>query len=469
LQCQSNNFPKSTREPKNHLLIDDQEEERKALAAALERDGFDVEAFEADRKADSRSGDAKHCDVVVSKLQARADGGGIRLMHSLRRKLPETPLITIAAQDQLQSAVEAVQNGASDCLSQPVQPEELSASIRRVLSIHRDERLLSTATDARGDEPEAFAEIVGDSPAMQKVFVKAQRVAPTSSTVLITGATGTGKELLASAIHRLSRRRHQPLIAINAAAVPSTLIESELFGHVKGAFTDADTDRIGRFEAADGGTLFIDEIGDLKLPSQAKLLRVLESRVINRVGSNDEIPVDVRVLAATSRNLEELVASGKFREDLYYRFNVVRINLPELSERKEDIPILANHFLNDLAEEHQLPPKQIDQELLDYLCEHPWPGNIRQFKNCLESMLVMSPGDRVTLDDLPDNCELFNDRKTLAEFPLAGCSLAELEREAIEQTLERFEGNRTRSADALGVSVRTLQRKLKQWKTDESA
>ena len=310
-----------------------------------------------------------------------------------------------------------------------------------------------------------FSQIVGGCAAMQSVFDQAERVAPTDSTVLVTGGTGTGKELVAAAIHRLSRRSKGPMVSVNVAAVPNSLIESELFGHVRGAFTDAATDRIGRFEAASGGTLFIDEIGDLKLQSQAKLLRVLETHVINRVGSNQDVKTDVRVIAATSRDLVDMMNRGQFREDLFYRLNVVQIRLPDLRERAEDIPLLVRHFLDELSQRHNKPPLEIDEELSAFLREFEWPGNVRQLRNCLESMVVMSGSSRVLgIEDLPPSVERPPAEKRLASLPLVGYGLDELERQAIWQTLDLCEGNRTRAAQSLGVSVRTLHRKLEQWR-----
>jgi DNA-binding NtrC family response regulator len=310
-----------------------------------------------------------------------------------------------------------------------------------------------------------FSQIVGRCVAMQSVYDQAERVAPTDSTVLVTGSTGTGKELVAGAIHRLSRRSKGPMVSVNVAAVPNSLIESELFGHVRGAFTDAATDRIGRFEAASGGTLFIDEIGDLKLQSQAKLLRVLETHVINRVGSNQDIEADVRVIAATSRNLADMMNRGLFREDLFYRLNVVQIRLPELRERAEDIPLLVQHFLGELSRRHNKPPLELDEELTAFLQEFEWPGNVRQLRNCLESMVVMAGSTRVLgLADLPPSVQRPPMGKRLASLPLVGYGLEELERQAICQTLDQCEGNRTRAAQSLGVSVRTLHRKLEQWR-----
>jgi DNA-binding NtrC family response regulator len=313
--------------------------------------------------------------------------------------------------------------------------------------------------------PEGFEGMIGHSQSLRDVFDRAARVAATNSTVLITGETGTGKELLATAIHRLSHRKAGPLVAVNVAAIPNTLVESELFGHVKGAFTDAVGERIGRFEAADDGTLFIDEIADLELPSQAKLLRVLETHVINRVGCNKDIPVDVRVIAATSRQLERMVAAGEFREDLYYRLNVVRIQLPALCQRRDDIPPLIQHFLNVFARKLNRPPLRLTPELLELLQSHEWPGNVRQLKNCLESMVVMSTAGVLGVENLPQAMVAPKHPQGLENLSLAGYPLVRLEMQAIRQTLHKYRGNRTQSAKSLGISVRTLQRKLKDGQT----
>jgi transcriptional regulator with PAS, ATPase and Fis domain len=315
--------------------------------------------------------------------------------------------------------------------------------------------------------PPEFDRLIAQSDAMQSVFEQAQRVAQTDSTVLVTGSTGTGKELLAEAIHRLSSRSRGPLVAVNVAAVPNSLIESELFGHVRGAFTDARSDRIGRFEAASGGSLFIDEIGDLKLQSQAKLLRVLETKVINRVGTNKDVQVDVRVIAATSRNLPLMLSRGEFREDLYYRLNVVQIHLPDLRERAQDIPLLVRHFLREISARYGRPAAEVDEALMNFLKEHEWPGNVRQLKNCVESMVVMGRGrTTLTLEDLPFTLHKTADVQ-LNSLRLGGLEWEQLEREAISQTLDQCAGNRRRAARSLGVSVRTLQRKLKDCRISE--
>lgn len=307
----------------------------------------------------------------------------------------------------------------------------------------------------------AIKKIITQSPAMDEVFQFVRQAAPVDSTVLITGESGTGKELIAEALHSASLRTNRPFVTINMAAVPEGLVESELFGHIKGSFTGAGTDRIGRFEAACGGTIFIDEIGDLQLPSQAKLLRVLENRVVTPVGGNGERRVDVRVLAATNRPLEKMVSDGDFREDLYYRLNVVRIPLPPLRRRPGDVPLLVRYFIEFFCDYHGRPPLDVDDDLMEFLDLHPWPGNIRELKNCVESMVVLARTDVLTMSDVPPLVRK-NARKPELSFEVPeDISLAEIEEAVISQTLERCEGNRTRAAHQLDISVRTLQRRLK--------
>jgi transcriptional regulator with PAS, ATPase and Fis domain len=282
------------------------------------------------------------------------------------------------------------------------------------------------------------------------------------STVLITGESGTGKELIAQAIHQNSPRKDGPFVTVNMAAVPEHLVESELFGHVKGSFTGATESRVGRFEAAERGTIFIDEIGDFKLASQAKLLRVLENRTVTPIGSNDDRAINVRVVAATSRNLEEMVKDEDFREDLYYRLNVINLSLPPLRERREDIPLLVAYFLERLCKDSGKPMLQVAPELKEYLETYEWPGNVRQLRNCLESMVVLARDNCLTVDDLPATLDRVPSSANHVSIP-PGTRLEDLEREAVEQALHRHNGNRTHAAEALGISVRTLQRKLKAW------
>ncbi len=293
---------------------------------------------------------------------------------------------------------------------------------------------------------------------------KTLRAARSNSTVLLLGESGTGKELFAEAIHRHSNRSQGPFVVVNMAAIPDTLVESELFGHVRGAFTGADTARTGRFEAAHGGTLFVDEIGDFPLQLQAKLLRTLESRSVTPVGSGAEKSVDVRVVAATSRPLARMKDQGLFREDLYYRLNVIAISLPPLRQRRQDIPLLVQHFLAQSPDGSSRPPVEVTPELMRTLESLEWPGNVRQLRNCLDWMRVMARGEKLGVEDLPPDVVPEVDQGT----PLAGGRIESLERTAILQALDQFGGNRTRAAEFLGISVRTLQRRLREWDADKN-
>ncbi len=308
-----------------------------------------------------------------------------------------------------------------------------------------------------------FERIVGASQSVLDALDRTRRAAQSECTVLIRGESGTGKELFADAIHENSRRSRKPLVIVNIAAVPTTLVESELFGHVRGAFTDASVRRIGLFEAADGGTLFIDEIGDLELSCQANLLRVLEDQKVRPVGGGTEKQVDVRVVAATRNNLEQMVREGKFREDLYYRLNVVSVHIPPLRDRPGDILLLIHYFMRDLCRRNGRPLLALDPELMNYLRSYAWPGNVRQLRNCIESMVVMARSQTLTIDDLPTTV-----RKGTLDQPRNGqlpmhMTLDETEKIIVLDRLDRHHGNRSHTARSLGISVRTLQRKLKKW------
>jgi transcriptional regulator with PAS, ATPase and Fis domain len=308
-----------------------------------------------------------------------------------------------------------------------------------------------------------FERIITCSDLMLPVFDQTSRAAKVDTTVLITGESGTGKELIAEAIHANSERRDGPFVIVNMAAVPESLIESELFGHVAGSFTGSTGTRVGRFEAAHGGTLFIDEIGDLALECQAKLLRVLEDHRVTPVGSNNEKEINVRVIAATNRDLERMVRDGQFREELYYRLNVLAITLPPLRERSEDVEPLVDHFLEELSALYDRPKPSADARLMSYLQQYEWPGNIRQLRNCAESMFVLADSLTLTMDDLPAMACHGNRHNTAhIEIP-KDFTLEDVTRAAVFQRLEQSRGNRTRAAKSLGISVRTLQRRLKEW------
>lgn len=441
------------------LVVEDQDSEREALCRLLRVEGYDVHAAGDPKQAISHLDQS--IDLVITDLRM-GPTGGLELLRYWKQRRPQTPFIMVTAYGDVDSAVEAMKLGAEDYLNKPVNPEELLMLVTRCVASSRKDATIAELTQ-RLDERLGFERIIGQSKAMHEVFERARRAAMTDSTVLITGESGTGKELIAEAIHQNSPRKQKPFVTVNMAAVPQHLVESELFGHVKGAFTGATDSRVGRFEAAHEGTLFIDEIGDFRLESQAKLLRVLENRTVTPIGSNDDRAVDVRVVAATSRDLEKMVEEEDFREDLYYRLNVVNLHLPPLRERRDDIPLLIGHFLEQLCRKNKRPRLELSPDLKAYLETYDWPGNVRQLRNCLESMVVLAGGKTLTQDDLPATIESGpgNGSDHVAIPP--GTKLEDLEREAVQQALERHNQNRTHAAAALGISVRTLQRKLKAW------
>lgn len=430
------------------LVVEDQQAERDALARVLRMEDFEpVTAKDVDAALARLD---EEIDAVVSDLRLGNGPSGVDLLRTCRERNLNFPFFLLTAHGDVESAVSAMKLGADDYLTKPVDPEQLLSRLRNCLADR------GQGTPGR----KGFEHIVAQSQAMLDVFDQTCRAAQTDSTVLIFGESGTGKELIAQALHQNSPRRSGPFVTVNMAAIPDSLVESELFGHVKGSFTGATADREGRFQAADGGTLFIDEIGDFQLASQAKLLRALENSTVTPVGSNREQVVDVRVVAATSRDLHDMLQDGTFREDLYYRLNVVTIVLPPLRDRREDIRPLVHAFLTEFCEQRGLPTLHMKPELLQYLEAFDWPGNVRQLRNCIESMVVMAQRDVLTVDDLPQHLDPLTSSEPDLQLP-RDATLDELEREAIRQALDRFQGNRTRAAESLGISVRTLQRRIK--------
>jgi DNA-binding NtrC family response regulator len=447
------------------LVVDDGPAEREAMARVLRLEHYEVLMAENPEQALKYL--HQPVDLIISDLRM-GRSSGLDLLQSWGSRRPDVPVIVVTAYGDVESAVAAMKKGAADYLTKPVNPPALLELIRKCLQ----QRPAGAAATADPDARAGFDKIIGNSPAMLHVFDQTRRAAQTESTVLILGESGTGKELIAEAIHANSPRRRGPFVLVNMAAIPDTLVESELFGHVKGAFTGASADRAGRFETAQGGTIFIDEIGDFPAASQAKLLRVLENRTIARVGSNHDKAVNVRVVAATSHALDRMVAEGCFREDLYYRLKVVVVHLPPLRARRDDIPLLVDYFLKELCRGKAGVELAIDTELLRYLSIADWPGNVRQLRNCLESMVVMARTHTLTLADLPPGIDdaARSDAALLSDGQKEQ-KLEDLQREVILRTLRQFEGNRTHAAEALGISVRTLQRRLKQWdfRDDQSA
>ncbi len=443
------------------LIVEDERSERNALARILRLEEFAVVAVGGAEEALAHIEES--IDLVITDLRMGPQSG-MDLLHAWKCKRPFTPFILVTAHGDIETAVESMKLGASNFLTKPVNPQELLGLVRQYIG-NENRAAEPPQHDELGDDI-AFDNIIGRSPAMLEVFDRIRRAALAESTILVTGESGTGKELVAQSIHAHSNRKGGPFVAVNMAAVPQSLVESELFGHIKGAFTGATSNRVGRFQAADGGTLFIDEIGDFALESQAKLLRVLENRVITPVGGNTEVTCNTRVVAATSRDLQDLCTREQFREDLYYRLSVVRIHLPSLRQRRADIPLLVNHLLTQLCETNARPMMQPDEELMMFLQDFPWPGNVRQLANCLESMVVMAKDTQLGVEDVPPHIKSPDHTPEDSPQIPAGATIADLEKQAVQQALDRHDGNKTRAAESLGISVRTLQRKLKSWTED---
>ncbi len=441
------------------LVVEDHEPERRAVSQILRAEGFTVFGSESADKALGYIDE--NIDIVISDLNM-GDVSGMDLLQLWKKRQPDTQFILVSGQATVHSAVEAMKNGAYDYLTKPINSDELVLLIRRAIDATKKDKEIDHLR-RQLDQKFGLDQIIGESKLMKDVFSKIQRAAPVDSTVLILGETGTGKELVAQALHQNGPRKKGPFVAVNAAAVPASLVESELFGHVRGAFTGATDKRIGRFEQADGGTLFIDEIGDLELGLQAKLLRVLETLTLTPVGGHEDRKVDVRVLAATRQDIRKMVEEGKFREDLFYRLNVVTITLPPLRNRPEDIPLLVEHFLHQISTSKRTTGKRMTPEVLRRLMAHRWKGNVRELRHSMEQMMVLSDGELLTEVDLPD--EIRDAVPTVAgprELP-TGLTMDELEKLAIAKALDSCNGNRTHAAQRLDISVRTLQRKLAQY------
>jgi DNA-binding NtrC family response regulator len=446
------------------LIIDDEPKIRRILGLLLRDQGHQV--FEA---PDATSGlealVEQSPDLILLDLSL-PDLDGLEVLQRVRARDAETDVIVMTAYGTIRSAVEAIRGGAFDYLPKPFDNEELLLLVARVLQLRR----LNAEVQTLRDELEArygFTEIVGISRPMQQVFAKINKVSRVDATVLITGESGTGKELVARAIHRRSGRADEPFVAVNCGAVPPNLLESEFFGHEKGAFTDAHRAREGRFQAAHGGSLFLDELGELPMDAQTKLLRVIEEKTVTPVGGTRPVPVDVRLIAATNRQLDEDVREKRFREDLYWRINVVHIELPPLRERREDLPLLIDHLFQKLVPTLGAEVTSIELDARELLFDYSWPGNVRELENCLQQAIVLAEGPTIRVADLPPRVRGEvgpMPRPDLDEVPLA-TAVAEvterLEKRIIEARLRKFNGNRTQTADSLGVSRKTLFNKLR--------
>jgi DNA-binding NtrC family response regulator len=441
------------------LVVDDEVNARTALAELLRDEGYEVEtaadAFKALGKLDSFSPDVVLTDLKMPGMD------GVELVKKIHAEEDSPSVVVMTAFGAVQSAVDAMRAGAAEYLTKPLNFDELLVVLGRVLD-HQRLRVEARRMRQRLSERVARQNIVGSSPPMQRVFEIIEQVAPSKATVLLTGESGTGKELVAAAIHERSSRARGPFVKLHCAALAESLLESELFGHERGAFTGAVARRDGRFSLADGGTLFLDEIGEISPSVQVKLLRFLQEHEFERVGGDQTIRVDVRVIAATNRNLAEEVARGRFREDLYYRLNVVNVELPPLRDRRADIPSLARFFLERFATENSKALEGFSPETVDLLLSHDWPGNVRELENAIERAVVMAPGPQIDPRHLPPAVRP-SVKAASSLPPVPGSTLAELEKYAILETLASVGGSTSKAADILGISVRTIQYRLHQY------
>lgn len=441
------------------LVVDDEEIIRDSISYILESEGYEVDKAENGKVAYEKIKE-KHFDLVITDIEMPAMKG-TELLEKIKTLDPQTAVIIITAFGSLDTAITALRNGASDYILKPVEFDELLIKVKRLFEIKDlliENKVLREEINRKYD----FENIVGKSPAIKKVFDMIQAVAETDSTVLISGNSGTGKELVARAIHYRSKRKNKPFIAVNCGAISENLIESELFGHKKGAFTGAISDKEGFIKAADGGTLFLDEISEMPPQLQVKLLRAIQEKEYTPVGTTQSLPVNVRFVATTNRNLEEEVKAGRFREDLYYRLNVVEIHLPSLREREEDIPLLADHFLNKYRKELNKNIKGIDNDAMRVLLAHEWRGEVRELENVIERAVIFCRGDYISVDDLPPT--FVPDRETLTTNFSGSLedSVRKFERDFIMRVLESNNFNKEKTAKILKVGLSTLYRKLKE-------
>ncbi len=439
------------------LIVDDEKRMCAVLREALASSQLAITTAESGEAAWAALS-LEHFDVIVSDIKM-AGMSGLELLKKVKANTPETEVLLMTAYADARTAVEAMKVGAFDYIIKPFEIEELRLKIRNILDKHQ---LRAENRDLRVQLRERFSleNLVGQSGAMQKVYELVEKVAPTDATVIIRGESGTGKELVARAIHERSQRREAPFIAVNCSALPETLLESELFGHEKGAFTGAERQKPGRFEMAGAGTIFIDEIGDLAPATQVKLLRVLQQREFTRLGGTATLAMRARILTATNRDLEAAVRSQTFREDLYYRINVFPILLPPLRERPEDIPDLVAHFLARQSGE----PVDIDASALQSMMTYGWPGNVRELENIIERALILSGGKTITLNDLPAHLRGREDPGETALRPAHELpTLDEMERHLIERAINRTGGNKSQAARMLGITRRQLYSRMERW------
>ncbi len=445
----------------NILVVDDEKNIREGLKKFLNLDNFSA-VLASDGEEALSIFDEQEIDLVITDLKM-PNMSGEELLKKILTKSPATPVIILTGHGTVESAVDAMREGAYDFLTKPVNLKKLSIIIKRALENKKLE-IENRELHKQLDEKYGFSNIIGNSSQIQKVFDVIQQVAPSNANILITGENGTGKELIANAIHRLSPRNTSPLIKVHCAALSENILESELFGHEKGSFTGAITQKKGRFELANKGTLFLDEIGEISPVVQVKLLRVLQEREFERVGGEKTIKIDVRIIAATNKDLNKEVKNGNFREDLYFRLNVIAIHIPSLKDRKSDIPLLVNSFIKEFSEANAKGPISITPKALSLLESYNWPGNIRELRNVVEGAVVMCRDDVFTEDILPDYIK--GSKSDSVINIRSGMSLEEIEKNAIISTLSMTNGNKTQAAKILKIGRKTLHRKLEEYQLD---
>jgi DNA-binding NtrC family response regulator len=441
------------------VIVDDEINIRGALATMLEKRGHQTRVAATGEEALGLL-NAGPTDLVLTDLKMPGMNG-LEFLRKVKHKWPDTEVLVMTAFGSIDTAIEAMRGGAYDYLTKPIDRDRLPLVVEKALERRRlafENKQLRDRLETRTQ----YEHMVGKSEPMQQVYNLVEMVAGNDVTVLLTGESGTGKELVARAIHHKSSRANGPFVTLNCGGLPDTLFESELFGYEKGAFTGAVSTKVGRFELADGGTLVLDEVGELSLKSQVDFLRVLETKEFRRLGGTKLITVDARIVAATNRNLEEAVKQGSFREDLYYRLNVVPIRLPPLRQRNDDIPLLTNHFLEKFCSQHHQPPKEISREAMRLLRLYAWPGNIRQLRNLMERLVVTVSDQLVQPAHLPEEIQVSKEEVRTMVVTL-GMPLDEIERDVIGRTLKEVTNHREQAAKLLGISLRTLQYKIKEY------
>ncbi|MEW5806454.1 MAG: sigma-54 dependent transcriptional regulator [Acidobacteriota bacterium] len=453
---------KSVREEAKIILVEDEDSNRETMARALRKTGYHVKDFSRSAEALDYLRKGENVFLVITDL-IMPDMDGMDLLREIKKYNASIAVLMITGHARIESAVEAMKKGAEDYLQKPIDLFELRKRVGAIVEKKLLERKVEELKERLGEF--TFENIIGKSTPMRDVFRQIKMVAPTRSSVLIIGESGTGKELIANAIHENSPRRGERFLALNCAAIPLEILESELFGHEKGSFTGAIGRKIGKFELTDRGTLFLDEVDSLPMEIQVKLLRALEEKEFMRVGGAETIKIDTRIIAATKIDLERMVADGTFREDLYYRLKVVTIKIPPLRERKEDIPLLVNHFLKKFSEENTRSEiVKVSSDVMLALMEHEWEGNVRELKNLIESLVVMTDKHEIGFEDLPEDYRR-KGIKELEEMRMTK-TIREVEKEAILKAVEKAGGNRTRAAEMLGMGLRTLYRKLREYEKE---